>query len=520
MSNLNSSINWLKSNYSIPEPIFLSRFYQDNGDHWLYTTLKSLHKSEFHNNERLIFVQDCADIYDYNDLPGKVISQLQKYASQIDISNFFIIVLSGNKFINKELEQVRQLYSTDDCTIQSIVIDDLKYQPTTNKQDTFCVLPWMHLYVGPDGNVLPCCVADQTFPMGNIENQSVDSILKSDQFTNLRENMLKNRRSKECSYCYAKEDTGLVSARKNHNQQWHISNPTAVIEKFNPVYLDIRLNNICNLKCRMCSSYFSSAILAEENKLFNINHKTRVLTYQQRTSALDEILDYVRQAEKIYFAGGEPLLSKEHYSILQQLIDCKNTDLEIYYNTNFTTLRYQNFSVLELWKKFSNITIGASLDAEGSVAEYVRHGTIWADIENNLLMLKTHCPHVKFTVTSTVGFLNIESLINLQKRWYILDILDIKQFSLSVMVSPLHMIVSALPVHHKQRLEPLINQHIDWCYQEGAISLASQWNAVLNYMWLHDHSHHLNEFKRLTDIMDAHRGQSLVEVLPEYHDLL
>jgi radical SAM protein with 4Fe4S-binding SPASM domain len=479
-----------------------------------------LHKSEFQPTERLVFVQDCADVYDYNDLPGKVITQLQKYASQIDISNFFIIVISGNEFINQELEQVRQLYSNDSCTIQSITVNDLKYQSIENTQDTFCVLPWMHLYVGPDGNVLPCCVADQKFPMGNIKKQSIESILKSNQFVALRENMLNNRRSKECNYCYAKEDVGSGSARKYHNQQWHVSNPTAVIEKFNPVYLDIRLNNICNLKCRMCSSYFSSAILAEENKLFDVKNKKSILTPQQRTIALDEILEYACYAEKIYFAGGEPLLCKEHYDILQQLIDCKNTNLKITYNTNFTTLQYQNFNVLELWKKFSNITIGASLDAEGSVAEYVRHGTVWKDIENNLSMLKIHCPHVKFTVTSTVGFLNIESLIELQKRWHNNSILDLDNFSLSVMISPAHMTASVLPIHHKNRMEPMIFQHIAWCQQQGAESLANQWNDVLNYMWSQDDSHHLGEFKRLTNITDQNRKESFVKTFPEYSDLI
>jgi radical SAM protein with 4Fe4S-binding SPASM domain len=520
MANLASTVINLKEKYSINEPIYLSKFYHDNGDHWLYNTLKSLHKSSYSADERIVFVQDCADIYDYNDQPGKVITQLQKYASNIDISNFFIIVISKNKFIDRELEEVRQLYSTDDCAIQHIVVEDLVYLSTEIKQDTFCVLPWMHLFVGPDGNVLPCCMADQKFPMGNIEEQSVDSILKSQQFTTLRENMLSNQRSKECNYCYAKEDAGLPSARIKHNQRWQISNPVANIENFNPVYLDIRLNNICNLKCRMCSSYFSSAIADEETKMFGTTNKTPALKYQQRTAALAEILDYTPHAEKVYFAGGEPLLSKEHYDILHQLIRCNNTDLQIVYNTNFTTLQYQNFSVLDLWNQFSNVTVGASLDAEGAVAEYVRHGTSWNNIENNLSLLKTHCPHVKFTVMSTVSFLTAVSLIDLQKRWHNLGYLNIDNFYLSVMISPNHMTVGVLPYHHKQRLDSIINQHIIWCQQQGAESLANQWNDVLNYMWLQDQSHHLDEFKRLTNIMDQHRKESFVKTFPEYTDLL
>lgn len=520
MADLTSTINQLKEKYSIDQPIYLSKFYHENGDRWLYNTLKSLYKSSYDSNERIVFVQDCADVYDYNDCPGKMITQLQKYASKIDISNFFIILISKNKFINKELEEVRQLYSTDDCVIQHLIVEDLDYRITELKQDTFCVLPWMHLYVGPDGNVLPCCIADQKFPMGNIEEQSVDSILKSQQFTTLRKNMLSNQRSKECNYCYAKEDAGLTSARIKHNQRWKISNVSAEIEKFDPVYLDIRLNNICNLKCRMCSGYFSSAIADEEIKMFGIKNKKPTLKYQQRNAALTEILNYTPHAEKVYFAGGEPLLSQEHYDILHQLIKCNNTDLQIFYNTNFTTLQYQNFSVLELWNQFSNVTVGASLDAEGLVAEYVRHGTVWKNIENNLALLKTRCPHVKFTVTSTVSFLTAVSLINLQKRWHDLDYLNINNFSLSVLMSPDHMTISVLPHHHKQRLDLIINQHIKWCQQQGAESLANQWNDVLNYMWSQDHSHYLDEFKRLTNIMDQHRKESFVMTFPEYTDLL
>lgn len=520
MSDVQSIVNWLKDNYSCTEPISLSNFYKDNGDQWLYTTLQSLYKSEFQKNERLVFVQDCGDVYDYPNRPGQVIAQLQKYVLKIDISNFFIVVISGNKLIGQELKQAKELYSTDDCVIQHYVVNDLEYFPVTNTHDTFCVLPWMHLYVGPDSNVLPCCVADRRYPMGNVNEQSIDSIVKSDQFNTLRKNMLNNLRSKECSYCYSKEDSGLPSHRRYHNARWKISAKNAVIDTFNPVYLDIRLSNVCNLKCRMCSSYFSSAIAAEEAKIFNVKNTTAVLNLKNQDSTLKEILSYLPSVEKIYFAGGEPLLSKEHYIILQSLIDCGNADLEITYNTNFTTLKYQNYSVLDLWPKFSNITIGASLDAYGIEAEYIRQGTNWEGIEKNLNLLKKHCPNVKFTVTSTVGFLNVKSLITLQQQWHNRELLEIQNFSLAVMISPDHLTVSALPIHHKQRLESLIVQHIDWCNNLDATTLAGQWNDVLKYMWLHDHSHHLEEFKRLTNIMDNHRGQSLTAVLPEYHDLL
>ena len=512
--------------YDTVGPYYLSNFYQPNGEKHLHNFLTSVYRTEYHTNFRVLIVQDCADVYDYADLPGQAVCALQKYVAQIDVSNCFILVITGNKNISAELEQVQKLYSTDSCSIQSHVVEGIEYTTTHKTQDTFCVLPWMHLYVGTDGNVLPCCAAGHQHPMGNIEEQNIDSILKSSAFNQLRKNMLTGMRSKECSRCYAQEDAGVQSARLEHNRRWKNLtqdnlNKDGSIDKFDPVYLDIRLNNICNLKCRMCSGYFSSAIAQEEVALFGKTESMQSsLKLQQRNLGLKEILEYISTAEKIYFAGGEPLLTAEHYKILDALIACGNTDLEITYNTNFTTLTCQGRSVLDLWKQFSNIKIGASLDAEGAVAEYVRHGTNWSIIESNLELVKSQCPHVDFTVTSTVGLLNVNSLIELQQRWHNTKKLDISKFFQTVMIGPDHLTVSALPLEHKQQLEKTINNHIVWCKEHNANDLATQWNNVLNYMWLHDHSHHLSEFKRLTNIMDTHRGQSMIEVLPEYHDLL
>ena len=517
----------LQKRYDCSDPIYLSDFFQPDGNHRLYNRLKDLYQPVYKDTYRILVIQDCTDIYDYKDLPGKAITALQKYASQIDISNFFILLLTNNCNIENELESARTTYSTDDCTIQAHIIKDLPtVELATTVQDTFCVLPWMHLYVGTDGNVLPCCVADHQYPMGNIEEQSIDSIAKSPAFTQLRANMIAGVRSKECHRCYQQEDSGLPSPRLSHNKKWpnvkiNKLDPTGKIDKFKPLRFDIRLNNICNLKCRMCSGYFSSAIAQEETKLFgnpiSVNSSLRL---QQRKTGLKEILAYLPTAESIYFAGGEPLLTSEHYEILNALIESGNTNLKIRYNTNFTTLKFQTISVLDLWSKFSNITVGASLDAIGAVAEYVRHGTDWREIESNLELLKTQCPHVNFTVTSTVGLLNVSSLIDLQKTWHSNKILDLSKFSLATMIGPDHLTVSALPVEHKHRIDKLIKEHIVWCQESGAMQLVNQWKDVLNYMWSKDNSHYMSKFKRLTNLMDSYRKESLAQVLPELQNLL
>ena len=526
MTQFENAVDTQQKLYNTVGTYYLSNFYQPGGDKHLHNFLTSVYQAEYKNNVRILVVQDCVDTYDYTDLPGRAICALQKYASQIDISNFFILVITGNKNISAELEQVRQLYSSDLCSIQSYIVEGIEYIPTHKKQDTFCVLPWMHLYIGTDGNVLPCCQGDHQHPMGNIEEQGIDNIVKSSAFNQLRANMLAGVRSKECSNCYNLEDAGLPSSRRGANKQWqHIKkedlDKNGVIDKFEPISLDIRLNNICNLKCRMCSGYFSSAIAQEEVVLFDKKESVQSsLRLQQRNLGLTEILKYVPTAEKIYFAGGEPLLTAEHYKILDALVACGNTNLEIKYNTNFTTLNYQGRSVLDLWKQFSNIAVGASLDAHGAVAEYVRHGTNWNTIEANLKLVKSQCPHVNFTVTSTVGLLNVTSLIELQQGWHNSGTLDISNFSQSIMIGPNHLAVCALPTDHKHRLEQTISHHIEWCKKNNADSLAKQWKDVLNYMWAKDDSHYMLEFKRLTNLMDHHRNESLAKVIPELANLL
>ncbi len=526
MTQFENAIADQQTLYNTVGPYYLSNFCQPGGDKHLHDFLTSVYQSEYSTNFRILIVQDCEDTYDYEDLPGCAICALQKYVAQIDISNCFILVITGNKNISAELEQVQKLYSNDLCNMQSCIVEDVDYVPIQKIHNTFCVLPWMHLYVGTDGNVLPCCVADQQHPMGNIEERSVSNIVKSSAFNQLRKNMMNGLRSKECSRCYVQEDIGLQSARQSHNTQWKNIKKDNLkkdgsIDKFDPVYLDIRLNNICNLKCRMCSGYFSSAIAQEEVVLFGKKESIQSsLKLQQRNLGLKEILDYVPTAEKIYFAGGEPLLTAEHYEILDELVASSNTNLEITYNTNFTTLNYRGRSVLDLWKQFSNITIGASLDAKDDVAEYVRHGTNWNTIESNLKLVKSQCPHVNFTVTSTVGLLNVNSLIEFQQHWHNSETLDISKFSQTIMLGPEHLTVSALPLEHKQRLEQIINHHITWCKENNASRLAKQWHDVLNYMWSKDNSHCMLEFKRLTQTMDQHRNESLATAIPELKNLL
>jgi sulfatase maturation enzyme AslB (radical SAM superfamily) len=517
---MNSTLEQLKKTYDVGGVFYLSDFYKVDGNQHLHKFLTSVYQTEYQNNFRVIVVQDCDEIYDYHNMPSKSICILQKYASQIDISNFFILIVTVNNTIDTELEQARVLYSTDSVAMQSYIVQGAEFKKISKINDTFCVLPWVHLYIGVDGKVLPCCVADQTFPLGDTLTHSVEEILQSEKFNNLRNNMLTGIRSRECARCYEQEDSGLQSSRVTHNKEWVNPNEKyqRTIDSVSPKSLDIRINNLCNLKCRMCSSYFSSAIAKEDATLYNISIPTT--TSVQRKNILAQVSPFLKDVEQIYFAGGEPLIIKEHYDILQGLIDCNNTSLDLGYNTNFTTINFQKYNVFDFWNKFQNVTVGASLDAHSAVAEYIRFGTVWKHIESHLASLKTICPHVKFKVTSAVGFLNVRSLIELQKMWHQNNILSLSSFSMTPIIGPDHLALPAVPDHHKQALTSVIQEHIMWCQDNGATPLATQWSNMLNYMLLHNNQHRLSEFRRIIKTQDLHRKTSFIEVFPEFSDLL
>lgn len=522
MNVFDASIDQLSQKFDVVGLIELDNFYSPNGEKWLYEQLSKLHKTAYHNNERILLVQRQGDVYDYQDMPGRVVTQVQKFLSIIDISNYFVILITSNNDAKYELEQVKTLYSTDDNAITCCAVT-AEYHPKFVEGDTFCILPWLHLYIGPDGNVLPCCLADNRYPLSNIKTQSLVNIFSTEEFTKLRGNMLTGVRSKHCHTCYANEESNLPSARQSWNRKWsqHIPTNLSAEHPLDLVYLDIRINNFCNLKCRMCSSYYSSSIAQEDIELFNKYTNQQAPDSAIRSQAVDDLAKFLPHVEHIYFAGGEPLMLPEHYTMLEELIKCKNTSVDIRYNTNFTTTKFKKISVFDLWNQFSNVTVGASIDAAGTKAEYIRHGCVWSDILNNIEKLKTQSPHVDLKVTSTVGFMNVESLLSMQQDWHNSGLLDISKFSLVTMTDPKYYSVRALPKHHKQRLESVIIDHLNWCKDiTGSAVVIKQWKNVLSYMNSEDDSHLLSEFRRLTMLLDQHRNRSFKDTFPEFADLL
>lgn len=518
--NINQAIDQCRLKYKILDIINI-----DIDQNELVQRLSSVKKDRYDTDERILIVQQNSDTYEYVDFAGTHLGFLQKACSTLDISNFFIIVITGNPDIKDELEQIRQDYSTDDLSMQYLIADVEYKKSIQTYPDTYCVHPWMHLFIGTTGDILPCCLADQNRPLGNIRESEISEIVKSPNAVKLKTNMINGYRSKCCNSCYTKEDNHVVSLRMKANRMFSEYISTDV-QSFDPVCLDIRINNLCNFKCRTCSEWFSSAIADETITIYGKDNKLQyhnnisALTNSEKKLVFKKIVPYLsKKIKRIYFAGGEPLLIKEHYEILQHLIDISHTEVELGYNTNLSQLSYKGMLVTDQWKKFKNVTVGASIDASGKIAEYLRHGTVWNDILKNIDLIKNNCPHVDLKITSTVGLLNASNLIDLQQHWVEQKLFSPKNFEMSILTDPKFLSVATLPEHHKKKLSSKIQDHLNWCDQHNALNLKQHWINLQNFMANNNFLFAQGEFINRMKTLDHYRNESFEEIFEEYRDL-
>jgi organic radical activating enzyme len=294
----------------------------------------------------------------------------------------------------------------------------------TGNLSKFCVLPWLNLNTNPNGNVKLCCsiamdhfvAKDRPFNLGY---DDIDEIWNSDYMQNVRNLHRQNNGTKDCKDCYDIEKVSGHSPRKGQNIIWVNRKKTDIelkdhltkvsneelysVSEMLPVSLELRLGNQCNLKCLSCWGMSSSLIQEErkeilrsgkllENNLGWIHNK-----WQEETDSVDKAdvkewyetptfyKNFSRIAPKLrrlYTTGGEPTLIKANYRMLEELVAAGNTNCKIEFTSNMTTWNpkfYENLS------KFDNVEIQMSIDGIEEVGEYIRYGTEWEKVKENVL---------------------------------------------------------------------------------------------------------------------------------------
>jgi radical SAM protein with 4Fe4S-binding SPASM domain len=403
---------------------------------------------------------------------------------------------------------------------------DQKFKLTESKN--FCIIPWIHMHAFPNGQAYPCCLAESAYPVGNLHTNTMEEVWNSPEYKTLRTNMIADKPSKECTRCYERESMGFVSSRNDLNKNFghHIglvdnTKPDGTYEDFTLRYYDIRFSNLCNMSCRTCGSWFSSSWYNEEETLFGKrNHPQFMYAGRDQFDMWNQMQQHIPHLEQIYFAGGEPLIMEEHYWILKELVKREMFDVTLIYNTNFSRLSLKNDNVLDLWKLFKNVSVGASLDGMGPRAEYIRKGTNWDTIVRNRELMIEKNPEVDFYVSSTVSIMNAMHVHHFHKEWVELGLIKAQDWNINVLQGPDRMRIDVLPDSYKELVTEQIKEHIEWLRPQDPLTRAvGGYEGLINFMWQSNKSHYLKDFFRFTDTLDQSRKENFEDTFSEYRDL-
>jgi sulfatase maturation enzyme AslB (radical SAM superfamily) len=200
---------------------------------------------------------------------------------------------------------------------------------------------------------------------------------------------------------------------------------------------------------------------------------------------------------------------------MNRLVEMGKTDIRIFYNTNFTTLNYKGQSVLDLWKNFNNISVGASLDAEGIRGEYQRKGTKWSDIVENIEELKTKSPEVDFYISATVSAYNAWHITDFHRSWVDKGYIKPGDWYVNVLLNNPRFRMSVLPQSLRAEIKAKWQKHLKWLEPLDHIGRATEgYNSAIKFLD-DDHTHLLDEFKAFNVEFDKLRNENFDNVYPE-----
>lgn len=272
--------------------------------------------------------------------------------------------------------------------------------------EKICMLPWISIETSPTGTARPCCLAvdEITRPDGTkylLRENSLEEIYHSEYMQLLRQDFLAGNKPATCQRCWDEEAAGRTSKRMNSRVRlkeyydsvdWNNLNPDQLW------FIDLKLGNICNLKCRICGSWSSSKWAQEEINYVDQEYQLAGMPYNRKTHLAYKFLQdgaWPRESEIFWdnfktllpnikyleFTGGEPFLIEQHFELLRYAVEndyAKN--IEIHYNTNGTVFP----DCYDIWNHFKHVEIAFSIDNTGSRFEYERYGANWNEVQTNI----------------------------------------------------------------------------------------------------------------------------------------
>jgi MoaA/NifB/PqqE/SkfB family radical SAM enzyme len=405
--------------------------------------------------------------------------------------------------------------------------------------------PFTGLATREDGAIKICC---RSYPVGNIQDNSLEEIWNNDTMCRIRKQVLNNEKPSECTPCFNLEDQGVESLRQRHITstipESRVNLYPNVLDQladdftmpFEIPTIEIKLNNLCNLKCRMCNPTDSTSwndwdqveeFYVKENNFVVANIKSLNLTKKPYLdkfednpnwwASFEKLLPHFRRVE---FAGGEPLMDPQHYRILDMLAPYGD-QIEIKYATNLSMLGKSNRTVWEYWPKFKSVAVNVSIDGIADSYEYVRGNASWAELINNIKQVQT-IPNVSRIVGAVA--VQVSNVLVLDKMIkYFLDDLGIV-FYTNMVQYPNVLSAQCLPLDLRdlaiKRLQSVRLQVHTFKYViENPILLNLTYNqidGIINFLNAKDESNKWTDTIEFNRRLDQTRDQSFTDVTPEF----
>ena len=313
---------------------------------------------------------------------------------------------------------------------------------------TFCPYPWIHVMTQPTGTVSWCCVARDNFKNddGSMfdlnKGDRIESVWNNNHMRKIRQQMLDGEVVKGCEHCYDLEDMGFPSYRTNYIRDWfeYSDRGEEIVQRIEqskrngyrveepPMYLDFRLGNMCNLKCRMCQPQNSSQINKEYVKMENADPEAgqfirdnftwghfaeNITDWQDDPEFLRQVEEWLPGVNKLYFTGGEPTIIERVYWIMEKCVEMGIAkDIELVFNSNMTNIQKR---FLDLIEQFKNVLMCISVDAYGHENEYIRGASHWSKVEENLR---------KYCASDVIGTVLFSPVIQIYNVLTITKLLD------------------------------------------------------------------------------------------------
>ena len=448
---------------------------------------------------------------------------------------------------------------------------------------TFCPFPFMNLNNNTDGSMKICCAQNENLHIEkddgtkfNVGVDNIDDIWNSAHMRSIRKRLLAGEQIQECNVCWNVENTestfgqhekpkstrmdsiesymkdgGIYSHMKDVIEQniEMMDDDGYIQDALNS--LELRLGNICNLKCTMCWGYSSSRINNERLEIYKLYKKQMPIwlydmwyqseqdiskinmLWHENPKFLDNFKKVAPTLKRLYVTGGEPSIIKANDDMINHLIEIGNKECHVSFTTNLTTWNVDLYEKLEFFDKSE---VQVSIDGYKDSQEYIRYGCKWKDIDKNFRKLIELPEKVRVQIYNVFQIYNIFETYKLM-RW--LESLDVDRhisFYPIIIDQPIQLRAINLPYDIRDRASNLYRRYYDYgTYKNSYLDLHGAANRIISYLgtdWKPHESYgkyvqgvkqsETNQrrmFYQYTNFMDMVRGHNFFETFAEFEEL-